>query len=456
MTRLARVVSAPSSLVCRPAAQALRHVARAAALSALFPLAASAAYFQWETVTLPASTGASCGNGTPYRFFVNRTPFTTKTVVIFEGGGACWAQNACAGKGGGPLGISILSASNPNGVSADYMTNVLNLLDGGMSGLALGGLITPFSMRLHPLQSVQTQSWNIVYAPYCTGDVHTGNKVTVYSDADAANPRTQYHRGSVNGYAMAQWLGKNMKQPSNLLVTGFSAGGAGSTANYGWLRLAMNPKKSALLADSGPLFNVNRTDSPAVSPSVLLHNKIRVVWGLDGPDGLVTKLLTMYPNAGTAENLGSLSTGLAKIFPQDRFNFSTYQRDGIYSAFSYVTFYPEIAAAASGEPRDTLINQKWSIEVPKWVDAMKPYPNIGYYVPYQRDLLKSHTMTTLTFAGTSIKEAGIKDLNVVIDNLIDGSGTPIRAYETAKNPQNTKTPGWLDTLLQPLYALLGL
>jgi hypothetical protein len=81
---------------------------------------------------------------------------------------------------------------------------------------------------------------------------------------------------------------------------------------------------------------------------------------------------------------------------------------------------------------------------------------VGFYVPYQRDLLKSHTLTTLTFSGTAIKEANISSLKVVVDNLIDGTGTPIRAYETQKNEQNTKTPGTIDSLLQPIYKLLGL
>ena len=81
------------------------------ALASLLPMAASAAYFKWEAVELPASSGAACGDGSPYRFFVNKTPFSTKTVVVFEGGGACWDQNACAGKGEGALGLSILSAS---------------------------------------------------------------------------------------------------------------------------------------------------------------------------------------------------------------------------------------------------------------------------------------------------------------------------------------------------------
>lgn len=433
----------------------IKKIIGVAALAWALPAVVQAAYFKWESVELPAKSGASCGNGTPYRFFVNRTPFSSKTVVIFEGGGACWDQQACMGKGG-PIGLSILSASNPNGVPADYMTNLGNLFNGGMSGLALGGLITPFAMRAHPLQRVQTQSWNIVYAPYCTGDVHTGNKVTLYDDADAAKPLTYYHRGSVNGEQMAKWLGANFKQPEKLLVTGFSAGGAGATVNYSWLRQAMKPKKSALLADSGPLFQVNRTDSPEESPSVHMHNKIRDVWGLEGVNGVATRLISMYPQAGTVDNLGSLSTGLAKIFPQDRFSFATYQRDGIYSAFSYTTFYPEIAAAKSGVERDALLNVKWAPEVVKWVDAMKPYGNVGYYVPFQRDLLKSHTLSLVSFSGTAVKEANIASLNTVIDNLIDGSGTPIRAYETAKTPQNTAVPGPIDTLLKPIYTLLGL
>ena len=188
----------------------------------------------------------------------------------------------------------------------------------------------------------------------------------------------------------------------------------------------------------------------------ILQRKVIRGGRFDSRDDLVTKLLTMYPYAGTPDNLGSLSTGIAKIFPQDRFNFSTFQRDGIYSAFSYASFYPEIAAAESGVQRDTLLNKKWAPEVEKWVEGMKSTPNIGYYVPYQRDLLKSHTLTTLTFSGTAIKEANIKDLGKVVDNLIDGSGTPIRAYETQKNEQNTKTPGILDSMLQPIYKALGL
>ncbi|HIV70440.1 MAG TPA: hypothetical protein H9903_05900, partial [Candidatus Aquabacterium excrementipullorum] len=30
---------------------------------------APTSYMKWEAIEMPASTGASCGNGTPYRFF---------------------------------------------------------------------------------------------------------------------------------------------------------------------------------------------------------------------------------------------------------------------------------------------------------------------------------------------------------------------------------------------------
>jgi len=60
------------------------------------------------------------------------------------------------------------------------------------------------------------------------------------------------------------------------------------------------------------------------------------------------------------------------------------------------------------------------------------------------------------FGGTSIVETGLKDVGRFVDNLIDGTGTPIRAYETQKNEQNTKTPGTFDAVLTPLYKMLGL
>lgn len=410
-------------------------VAVQATAASLVCAAAHAGYLQWETVELPASSGATCGNGTPYRFFVNRTPFTSKTVVMFEGGGACWDQGAC--KGG-----TLLDAVNPDGIPTNYMTD--------WNRQAHLGLVTPFTMRLHPLQSVQTQSWNIVYLTYCTGDVHTGNKVAVYDNVDPLNPMAYHHRGMVNAKAVAAWMAKNLKQPEKLFLTGFSAGGVGSAALYPAFREALKPKQMSLLADSGPLFNVPRNATPEQAPSVLLHNKIRTVWGLDGPQGLVTELITKYPGAGSSDNLGSITAGLGKIFPNDRIGYANFQEDTNFSAFSYQKFYPEIANAPDNETRLKLLNQKWRQEITPWVAQMETQPNIGYYIPNKRELNGSHCATIVTFGGTSIVEAGLHDVGRFVDNLIDGKGTPIRAFEKNPTSQRVLISDWFADLIAPL------
>ena len=398
-------------------------------------VAAHAGYFQWEAVELPASSGASCGNGTPYRFFVNRTPLTSKTVVMFEGGGACWDQAAC--KGG-----TLLDAVNPDGIPANYMTN--------FNRQAKLGLVTPFTARLHPLQSVQTQGWNIVYLTYCTGDVHTGNKVSVYDNVDPAKPLSYFHRGAVNAKAVANWMARNLKQPDHLFLTGFSAGGVGSAALYPAFRDTLKPKKMALLSDSGPLFDVPRNATPEQAPSVLLHTKIRTVWGLDGPNGLVTELVNKYPGAGNADNLGSITAGLGKIFPNDRIGYANFQEDTNFSAFSYQKFYPEIANAPDNATRLKLLNQKWRQELTPWIAQMQPQPNVGWYIPNKRELNGSHCLTIVTFGGTSIVEAKLRDVGSFVDNLLAGKGPVMRAFETQPLSQRVLLSDWFADWIAPL------
>ncbi len=407
----------------------LRTLVQATGLTLLTGIAAHAAYYKWEMVELPASSGAACSNGSPYRFFVNRTPMTTKTVVMFEGGGACWDQAAC--KGG-----SLLNAVNTDGIPANYMSD--------WNRQAHLGLVTPFTTRVNPLQAIQTQDWNIVYLTYCTGDVHAGNKTAVYDNADPATPLTYQHKGAVNAEAAAKWMAANLKQPDHLLLTGFSAGGVGATVHYPFFRTTLKPKKMALLSDSGPLFSAPRNATPQQAPSVLLHNKIRTVWGLDEPNGLVTKLIKQYPTAGNANDLGSISTGLGKIFPNDRMGYATFQEDSVFSAFSYQKFYPEIANAATNEERLSMLNTKWRQDIKPWLVSLEMQPNVGYYVPNKRDINGSHCLTIVTFGGTSIVEKKLNSVEVFLNNLLDGKGTPIRAFEA--NPMTQRV------LLSDIFA----
>jgi len=112
---------------------------------------------------------------------------------------------------------------------------------------------------------------------------------------------------------------------------------------------AVSNRQGALeMAHPGPLFDPPPAASPTVRPSVPLYNKARQAWGLDGPDGVVQRLLKQYPGAGgDVNNLGSLNTALARVFPQDRIGFTLTQSDKLFSAFAYDNFSPEIKAGAT-------------------------------------------------------------------------------------------------------------
>jgi hypothetical protein len=377
----------------------------AAALLTAAPWA-MAGYYQWETVELPAESGAACGNGTPYRFFVNRVPDSKNLVIMYEGGGACWDQNAC-------MGVGPLSAANPDGIPPNYLR---------MLNTAAFGLVTPFTARNDPFQAVQTQSWNIVYMPYCTGDVHSGNKVTVYDDANPAEPRTQYHRGQANLGAAAEWLRARLGQPQDLLLTGFSAGGVGSTATYALVRDTLSPTgRSSLVADSGLLMQAPRGGSTEQYPSLLLHEKIRVAWGLDEPGGLIATYLSLP--GFDANNLGTVNGALALRYPQDRFAYLAFQADMIFSAFSYAKFYDDIINAGSDLERRQRILARWQPDLQMHAADLLTYANVSTYQPYFRNFNESHCLTIIDFSGTAIEELSISSITPVIDDTLDRGAT---------------------------------
>jgi hypothetical protein len=240
------------------------------------------------------------------------------------------------------------------------------------------------------------------------------------------------HRGAANVQAVADWMAANLKRPDHLLLTGFSAGGVGSTANYAFMRQTLKPKKMALLADSGPLFDVPLNATPEQAPSVLLQNKIRVVWGLDQPDSLVSRMATQFPQAGSTSNMGSLTAGLGTLFPEDRIGYAVFQEDSNFSAFSYQKFYPEIANEKDDATRLKLLNVKWRQELKSWMALMEPQVNVGYYVPNRRDINGSHCLTIVTFGGTSIVEKNIRSVETFLNDLLDGTGPVMKVFE--KNP----------------------
>lgn len=370
-------------------------------------------YYAWQTIGLAPETGAVCGNGSPYKFFVNRVPNSSNTILYFEGGGACWDYESCTGQTG------IRGARNPNGIPDDYMS----LMNPSAS------IVSPFVVRLHPWSRVKTQNWNMVYVPYCTGDIYSGDRVAVYEDPDGeAEPLVWHHNGLRNSRAVIAWLKDNLQRPGQMLATGCSAGGIGSFTNYFPSRQDLAPTRGYLINDSGPAFSAPVDADPEQYPSVLLQNLIRQVWGLDQPDGPLDFLQAQLPGLDT-DDLGSLYPALSSALPEDRMGHTHFWRDLNYSSYSYERFYPEIENAPDQATKEALLHEYWGKDTRRLRDTLAGLDNFGYYLPMFRDVNESHCTSIIEFANADIQEQGL-ELDDFIASVLDGSGAVMQASET--------------------------
>ena len=387
------------------------------------------AYWTWQTIRVSPSTGAVCGNGSPYKFFVNRVPHTRNTIIYMEGGGACWDYASCTGQTG------VRGARNPNGIPDDYMS----LANPGAS------LVSPFVTRISPLDTAKTQNWNMVYIPYCTGDVYSGDRVATYENPkDSEQSLVWHHNGLRNSRAVVAWLKNNLPRPTQMLSTGCSAGGTGSLTNYAALRRDIDPARGFLINDSGPIFPTPQFGDSARFPSVRLHARIRDVWGLD--DGPLAFIQDAAP-AFDLGDLGSIYPALSSGFPNDRLGHTHFWQDQNYSSYSYERFYDEITNAPPAQ-RPALITAKWSQDTAALRAQLDGLSNFGGYFPQFRALNESHCTTVVDFNNGDVQERRLQ-LDDFINSVLDGRGPVLDASEASDIADRAKP-------LNPLYALIDL
>ncbi len=393
----------------------------------------SGAYGRWQTVQMAPGTGAVCGDGSPYKFFVNRAPNTSNTLIYMEGGGVCSDYDTCTGK-------AEWGARNPNGIPDDYMS----LLNPGAS------LVSPFVTRINPFDAVKTQGWNLVYIPYCTGDEYAGDKVAVYTDPTGAdpNPLIYHHNGLRNQRAVVSWLKDNLQRPAQLVATGCSAGGAGSYANYSHMRRDIAPNRGFLLNDAGPLFDAPAGGNLAQYPSVPIHNHLRQALGLTGPlNYLRADLPGFNPN-----NFGSLMPALANKYPNDRLGIAYFWQDLTYSTYSYHKFYDDIINAPNEPVRNGRILERWAIDTSNLKTTLDPLSNFGYYLPQVRSLNSSHCSMIVDFNNGDIQAQGL-ELKDFIDNVLDGHGPVMKASEQDDTSDRAKPFNLLYRLVNQLLGV---
>lgn len=153
-----------------------------------------------------------------FSFFVREgDPY--KLAIFFDGGGACWDPNTCIGSAF--LGEAIYQETVDENV-ADLET-----LPG------LGDLAAPEN----PIAD-----HTLVFIPYCTGDLHTGDADTTYSYSGPGGPFdwTIRHRGAANVAAvlthLVDYYGTLGSIPDEVFLVGASAGGYGVLYHYPEIR----------------------------------------------------------------------------------------------------------------------------------------------------------------------------------------------------------------------------
>ena len=156
---------------------------------------------EWEMVA--GGENCACADGSPYFYWV-READPTKLVIYLEGGGACFTWESCSFTDG-----NYDSDVDPD----DPAENPANA--GGIFG---------FDNPLNPLRD-----HSFVVIPYCTGDIHLGNKTYDYGGG-----RVVRHNGFVNANTALDEAVQRFGDATDVVVAGTSAGSA-AAALYGGL-----------------------------------------------------------------------------------------------------------------------------------------------------------------------------------------------------------------------------
>jgi Pectinacetylesterase len=291
--------------------------------------------------------------------------------------------------------------------------------------------------RISPFDSVKTQNWNMVYIPYCTGDIYSGDRVAIYNDpAGVKPPLVWHHNGIRNVRAVTGWLKDNLPRPTQMLSTGCSAGGAGSLTNYGPLRRDMAPSRGYLINDSGPVFDAPVGGSTSTYPQLPLQTHIRNVWGLDAASGPLFYLASDMP-AFNRNQLGTLYNALSARYPSDRLGHTHFWKDLNYSSYSYERFFPEIQNAPDRATKEALIHARWNTDTERLRGKLNTLGNVGGYFPQYRALNESHCTTVVDFKNGDIQPMSL-ELKHFIDSVMVGSGNVLDASEASDAADRAK------------------
>jgi hypothetical protein len=180
----------------------------------------------WTWVPFPDS---ACGNGEPTGIGVSLHPGARRVVIFLQGGGACWDGFTCYGVN---TAVNLSSGYGPAAFASETR------------GLASFTLFNRGNAR-NPWRDA-----NFVYVPYCTGDVHGGDRIIEHRWGSRV-VRT-FHVGARNMDAFLRRLRPTFPDAERVTLSGLSAGGFGAGIHWERVAEAFPGVRVDLLDDSGP------------------------------------------------------------------------------------------------------------------------------------------------------------------------------------------------------------
>lgn len=176
-----------------------------------------------------------CARGDEYKFFV-RPADSDKLLIHFQGGGACWDDLSCSignanSEGGGVLGedVTLFKDLVQDGEGQAYVNGIFDLTN----------------------EANPVADYNVVLVNYCTADIHYGAGDVTYTDVITEEEITVSHAGVANANAVLDWTFENFEAPSDVFITGCSAGAYGSIRHAPTILDAYPDANSTQLGDSG-------------------------------------------------------------------------------------------------------------------------------------------------------------------------------------------------------------
>ncbi|MDX1961293.1 MAG: pectin acetylesterase-family hydrolase [Leptospiraceae bacterium] len=256
----------------------------------------------------PSCSGVE-GNKT-FRFLVKKG--SSKNLLInFMGGGACWDPKNCFG---------------------DFTTTYFNRLDSSPTYLIkfLFNGILDFSNTSNPMKD-----WNIIFIPYCTGDLHWGSNIASYTNPKTGVATKFNHKGFDNFLSVLKFIQTNTDYTpdsnSKILVAGQSAGGYGTIFNFPYIKEAFpnNEVNAFIDASNGVVVTDFQTNGSKN-------------WNISS--NLPTFVTGITSSFATTGELGEMIYRISQFYPTSRFSQFTTEYDG-----NQRFFYNVMQLIASGK-----------------------------------------------------------------------------------------------------------